>query len=140
MIGRLAGRLVGGAFKRKGRSKGRGGSRSSGGGGLKVHLVIDRLEALIDSLDSDADDVVDEAAQAIRGDAQEGAPIGPTGNLAGGMTVQKTGHAQRKIGPTVDYGIFVELGTRRMAARPFLRPAFDREVPRLRARLKALFD
>ena len=29
------------------------------------------------------------------------------------------------VGPTVDYGIYVELGTRRMAARPFLGPATE---------------
>lgn len=139
MIGRLAGSLVRGAFKRKGRSKGRGGSRS-GGGVVGIHLDMDRLEALIDSIGPDADDIIDEAAQAIRGEAQEGAPIGPTGNLAGGMTVERTGHARRKIGPSVDYGIFVELGTRHRAARPFLRPAFDREVAQLRGRLKELFD
>lgn len=30
-----------------------------------------------------------------------------------------------EIGATADYAMFVELGTRRMAAEPFIRPAFD---------------
>lgn len=39
---------------------------------------------------------------------------------------------------SVNYAIFVELGTRRMAARPYLRPAFDREAPKLAGRIRAL--
>jgi HK97 gp10 family phage protein len=30
-----------------------------------------------------------------------------------------------EIGATADYAMYVEMGTRRMAAEPYLRPAFD---------------
>lgn len=39
------------------------------------------------------------------------------------------------VGTDLDYGTFLELGTRRMAARPWLRPAFLTLLSRLRARL-----
>ena len=34
-----------------------------------------------------------------------------------------------RVGPTVDYGVYVEFGTRHMAAQPFLRPALDHKGP-----------
>lgn len=40
-----------------------------------------------------------------------------------------------RIGPTTDYAPFVEFGTSRMRARPFMVPASEQEKPRL---LKAL--
>jgi HK97 gp10 family phage protein len=33
------------------------------------------------------------------------------------------------VGPSVDYGIFVEFGTRHMAPRPYMRPAAERVLP-----------
>lgn len=30
-----------------------------------------------------------------------------------------------ELGATADYAFWVEMGTRRMAAQPFIRPAFD---------------
>lgn len=123
---------------RGGRGRGRGGRRSSGGANITIHLDMDRLEDLIDSVGPDAEAAVEESAQAIRGAAMTAAPV-DTGSLRASHTVQQTGNASYKIGPTVDYGIFVELGTRRRAARPFLRPAFDREAAQLKQRLAAIF-
>lgn len=39
-----------------------------------------------------------------------------------------TGQISVEIGPTVDYGIYQELGTSRMAAQPYLFPATDRHT------------
>lgn len=35
-----------------------------------------------------------------------------------------------EAGPTVEYGLYQELGTSEMAAQPFMGPAFDRHEPR----------
>ena len=56
--------------------------------------------------------------------AKKGCPV-DTGRLRNSIT-----HAQRDentevIGTNVDYGPHVELGTSKMAARPFLRPAAE---------------
>ncbi len=40
--------------------------------------------------------------------------------------VTRVGASTAKAGEAIDYSIFLELGTRRMAARPYLRPALDR--------------
>ena len=43
-----------------------------------------------------------------------------------------------EVGPTVDYAIWVETGTSRMAPQPFVRPAFDRRAPILELMLDQL--
>lgn len=59
-----------------------------------------------------------------------------SGRLAGRVTVEMTpGGLAATVGTDLDYGTYLELGTRRMAARPWLRPAFLDLSSRLRARL-----
>lgn len=68
----------------------------------------------------------------ITSDAKALAPV-DTGNLRSstGMTVTGSGAHGRmsvEVGPTAHYGIYVEYGTSRMAAQPYLNPATDRHV------------
>ncbi|MEN3123272.1 HK97-gp10 family putative phage morphogenesis protein [Janibacter sp. LM] len=70
---------------------------------------------------------------AITRDAKIGAPV-DTGNLRAslGMLVTgdgRTGRMAVSIGPTAAYGKYVEQGTSRMAAQPYLAPATARHVP-----------
>ena len=50
-----------------------------------------------------------------------------------GSTVLSAG-----VGPSVFYGLFVEMGTRRMGARPYMRPAAEAVLPKFAAAVKAL--
>jgi len=43
-------------------------------------------------------------------------------------------------GPSVEYGIYVEFGTRHMAARPYMRPAAEAVLPHFAEQLKALLN
>src|SRR5690242_40133 len=104
-----------------------------------VKLEMSRLLHIMGGLKSGADRIVEESARAIEGGAKAAAPV-DTGALRASITVENMGEAHRKIGPTVDYGIYQELGTRHNRAQPFLKPAFDEEAPRLQANLKGLFD
>lgn len=68
------------------------------------------------------------AAEIVRSSAAARAPRGRTGRLSGEMTIVWEGRRHRaKVGPSAAafYGDFVERGTSKMAARPFLRPALD---------------
>lgn len=68
------------------------------------------------------------AAEIVRSSAAARAPRGRTGKLSGEMTIVWEGRRHRaKVGPSAAafYGDFVERGTSKMGARPFLRPALD---------------
>lgn len=73
--------------------------------------------------------VLRKTALDIQADAQRLAPV-RTGALRSSITVEFSGSfgagtASAEIGPTVDYGGFVEDGTSRMAPQPYMRPALD---------------
>lgn len=66
----------------------------------------------------------------IERDAKTLAPV-DTGNLRSSISHEISGGGdviESVIGPTAYYGIFVELGTARMAPQPFMSPAFDRNA------------
>jgi len=44
-----------------------------------------------------------------------------------------------RVGTTVDYGLYLEEGTRNMAARPYLRPSLSEMQPKIRSILKGKY-
>ena len=78
------------------------------------------------------------AAQPVADRASQLAPRGPGGgvHLADEIVVSvvddQHGNPAVAVGPTTGafYGGFLEFGTVKMAARPFLRPAWDTESPK----------
>ena len=75
--------------------------------------------------------VVRKTARDIVKDAKLLAPV-DTGNLRASIghsdlrSVGRSGDLSVEIGPTASYGVFLELGTSRMPAQPFMGPAADR--------------
>lgn len=67
---------------------------------------------------------VAKTARDIAADAQAAAPV-DTGALRNSVTADING-MEAVIGPGVHYGGYVELGTSRMRAQPYLFPAADR--------------
>lgn len=81
-------------------------------------------------------------AFAVERDAKAFCPV-DTGNLRNSISTTTTGDGRFKtmtaeIGPTADYGIYVELGTSRMAPEAYLGPAFDRHAHELQDALYAI--
>lgn len=78
--------------------------------------------------------VMRKTARDIEGDAKAFAPV-DTGNLKSSIghsdlrTVGQSGTLEVEIGPTANYGAFVEFGTSRMAPHAFMGPALDRRSP-----------
>lgn len=54
------------------------------------------------------------------------APAVQTGHLARSVQWERAGRYTRRVGTNVKYGLYLELGTRKMRARPWLRPAMLR--------------
>ena len=70
---------------------------------------------------------VAKTALAVVADAQAAAPV-DTGALRGSISADIRG-AEAVVGPTVHYGGYVELGTSKMRAQPYLFPAADKHTP-----------
>lgn len=67
-------------------------------------------------------EVLDVFALRMQRSMQINAPV-DTGFLRSSITVFEDGRWVRVVGPTADYGIFVEMGTSRTRAQPFVEPA-----------------
>lgn len=78
---------------------------------------------------------VDRALEIIGGKAESYAkmlcPV-DTGNLRNSITHEQENETTEVIGTSVEYAPYVELGTVKMAARPYLRPAAEGHVPEYR--------
>lgn len=61
-----------------------------------------------------------------RASAPGEAPAIDTGTLANSIQARKTGLGSAVVEVGAEYGTHLELGTRKMAARPFLKPATER--------------
>lgn len=77
--------------------------------------------------------VVAKTALDVERTAKELAPV-DTGNLKSsiGHSDLRAGSSDQmvaEVGPTANYGIFLELGTSRAPAQPFMGPAADRHTP-----------
>lgn len=84
------------------------------------------LTMAADTVEPKARRVVAKTARDIEADAKGFAPV-DTGNLKGSIT-SDIGGLSAEIGPTANYGVFLELGTSRMAPQPFMGPAADRRA------------
>lgn len=71
--------------------------------------------------------VVAKSAMDVEGHAKGAAPV-DTGALRNSIGADITG-LRAEVGPTVNYGIFVEFGTYKMAPQPYMGPAADSVLP-----------
>ena len=97
--------------------------------GINPMLDTTRLQAIISQFPDQVDRAVEKAARRIEAQAKENASGRPgpevdTGLLRNSITVTEVAPLTRDIGPTVSYGMFVELGTSHNAPYAFLLPAF----------------
>lgn len=89
--------------------------------------------------------VVRKTAKDIERDAKLKAPY-DTGNLKNSIstsdlrTVGQSGDLTAEVGPTANYGIYLEMGTSRMAAQPFMGPAADKHEPAFAQALEILAE
>lgn len=68
------------------------------------------------------------AAFATQSVAQQSAPV-DTGNLRGSIRAEAVSPIEYRVVASAEYSVYVELGTHKMAAQPFLDPALRRTFP-----------
>lgn len=93
------------------------------------------------ALDQAVQDALDATGIAAKQAAQDKCPV-DTGLLRDSIfaIADASGGAHRRtliVGADAPYAYFVETGTARMRAQPFLRPAIDQEAPKLTQRVRA---
>lgn len=80
---------------------------------------------------------VAKAAADVEANAKTDAPI-DTGWLRNSIGMLQRGEADWMVGVGASYGRYVEFGTYKVPARPFLMPAFEKTIPVLKKALIAI--
>ncbi len=95
------------------------------GGAQKLDMKLKYIQR---GLEEALETIASIGALPVLTEAQILAPV-RTGNLRRSITWETTVRTPTRavvsVGPHVDYAVYLEFGTRRMAPRPFLRPAFE---------------
>jgi HK97 gp10 family phage protein len=94
-------------------------------GSVVVEITYNDFPDFIRTLPERANKPVEDVATYVVQQAQSYAPIGETGQLHDNISYQMTGDGQATVICDVPYAEYVEFGTSRMAAHPFMAPAMD---------------
>lgn len=104
--------------------------------GVTIRVVSNKIPAYVAHLRPGVAEDVETTAREIEAGAKQLAPV-LTGTLRRSIhTVLSNGGLSAVIGPSVNYAIYVEMGTRFMGARPYMRPAAAQHLPKLVPRIK----
>ncbi|MCO4568521.1 HK97-gp10 family putative phage morphogenesis protein [Streptococcus infantarius] len=82
---------------------------------------------------------LDLSSKRIERMAKVKAPV-DTGALKNSIFSTKAGNLTYKVTAPQHYAIYVEKGTRKMRAQPYLKPALDAERPKLISNLRKLYE
>ena len=93
---------------------------------MKVKIDTAKLDAIVANLHPGTARIVNTYGTAMAGKAGMNAPV-DTGALRNSIPAEShmSGSAKYTIQDGVEYGVYQELGTSRMAAQPFLVPAIE---------------
>lgn len=105
----------------------------------KIEVNTEGLDAILARMPGKTAEILDSGAQAVQGRAAAIAPV-DTGALANSIHSEDHGEFTRWVADAVEYGIYQELGTSRMAAQPIMSPAVEWVRPQWIRRWKELFD
>lgn len=94
-------------------------------GALKDNLNLDKVKGVVKANGADLQTLAQEKAQ-FRGHYKGNKFIKPSGNLKESIRLEITdGGMTAEVEPGAEYAAYVELGTRKMSAQPYLKPAWE---------------
>ena len=81
-------------------------------------------------------DAIKECALAIQSDAKRNCPV-DTGRLRMSITsdISNINNFEAGVGTNVEYATHVEYGTRKQSPKPYLRPAYSKNVAKLQTKI-----
>jgi HK97 gp10 family phage protein len=101
-------------------------------GGFTFETKIEiKLDPRWKQLESQFEAVIQIAARNIESRSKQLVPI-DTGATMNSIEARPEGKMEWRIGPTTEYAPFLEFGTERMPARPYMIPSGEHERPRVR--------
>lgn len=106
---------------------------------MAVRLDTAKLDKIILTFPAESEEVVKAGAMAVKGYAASAAPV-DTGALKASIDAQPRGALLWHVADGVEYGIYQEFGTYRMAAHPFMIPAVERAQRQYTALWIGLFN
>lgn len=107
-----------------------------------THYELDMRKLQAINPGTTGDELVQYLAQTMEADVKENfsnqSPSSPgdppgidTGNLKNSVIAQSDGPHRWAVFVGAEYGLWLEFGTRNMAPRPFMLPAFERTIKRI---------
>ena len=87
-----------------------------------------KFPSIIAGMEAKAEAIVAKTAMDLEAHAKSRAPV-DTGTLKNSIQATRVGDAHWRVVVGVDYGLYVEWGTSRMAAQPFFQPAIQAVSP-----------
>jgi HK97 gp10 family phage protein len=107
---------------------------------VTVKVTFDRFPEIAAAMPEKASAVVRKAAFDIEGQAKNRAPV-DTGALKNSISTEFEDNGLTGIvAPTVEYGIYVEFGTKRMSAQPYMIPAAEAVAPAFIGAMKQMLQ
>lgn len=94
--------------------------------GIKIELKMGGLGAVPASAKQRVDRALAAVAHLVEADAKSAAPV-DTGALKNSIQTRRVRSLEHEVAVGVEYGAYVEFGTVRMGARPYLTPAVERQ-------------
>lgn len=102
-------------------------------------FAYSRLGAVSVAAESEVSAAVRKTAADIKAGAQSRAPV-DTGNLRSNIRTRSTGKFSAEVVANAPYSVYVEFGTSKMGAQPFMVPAAEAQRAAFMAMVKAAFS
>lgn len=106
---------------------------------IKVSINTDNLDKIISQFSGRVSEIVAKAGFDCEAEAKAIVPV-DTGMLKGSITTELEGAHKAVVSANTEYAGYVEDGTYKMAAQPYMRPAADIVEPQFVGALEGLVN
>ncbi len=96
----------------------------------RIEIDTKKLDKFAEKMNWSVDWALGATSFQVTGLAQSTVPV-DTGALKNSLGPTRVKELEYQVGDHVEYGIYVELGTHKMAARPFLVPALRKAIQQI---------